>query len=75
MTQNTHDRRGFLKALLIGVATLATLPLLAPPASAEELDDFDFDTNAQPGNKSTKRKRTRRAKRRKTTRRGKRKGK
>jgi hypothetical protein len=75
MTQNTHDRRGFLKALLIGVAAFASLPLLAPPASAEELDDFDFDANAQAGNKNNKRRRTRRARRRKATRRAKRRAK
>jgi hypothetical protein len=58
MTKNAHDRRGFLKALLIGVVTLATLPLLAPPAAADdELDDFD--ANAQGGKKVRKSRRTR----------------
>ena len=70
MTEHTHDRRGFLKALLIGVVTVATLPLFAPPAAADELDDFA--ANAQGGKKGKK---SRKARRRRATRKGRRKGK
>ena len=80
MTDKLHDRRGFLKALLMGAVTIAALPLLAPPAKAEgELDDAtagddveDFEADAQAGRK---RRKVRRVRRRRAARRAKKKGK
>ena len=80
MTDNSHDRRGFLKALLMGAVTIAALPLLAPPAKADDEGDDataadaleDFEADAQAGRR---RRRIRRIRRRRAARRAKRKGK